>query len=102
MDNRLNREAVIRNFSQRALEGKGFGPVLEMGADHANVYRNYVTNRLIKKHLQLKKSDVVLDFGCGVGRVARYLSNYCQRVEAVDASGEMIRYAQQNFDNPAN
>lgn len=102
MDRKLDRDEVIKNFSQRALEGKGLGPVLEMGQEHANVYRNYVTNRLIKKYLKLRKSDVVLDFGCGVGRVARYLSKYSSRVEALDASPEMIDYAEKNFENPSN
>lgn len=102
MDKKLDRDEVIRNFSKRALEGKGLGAVLEMGAEHANVYRNYVTNRLIKKHLELKSSDVVLDFGCGLGRVARFLSKHCKRVEAVDGSAEMISRAEKDFTNPTN
>lgn len=102
MDKKLDRDEVIRNFSKRALEGNGLGPVLEMGAEHANVYRNYLTNRIIKKHLEVKTSDVVLDFGCGLGRVARFLASDCKRVEAVDGSKEMIEAAQKYFNNPAN
>src|SRR5687767_13733335 len=96
---KLDRERVIKNYSQRALEGSGLGAVLEMGADDANLYRDYVTNRLIKKHLRLKSSDVVLDFGCGLGRVARYLSQHCNTVQAVDASPEMIEAAKNKFTN---
>lgn len=37
--------------------------------------------------------DTVLDLGCGIGRVARYVSPLCRRLWAVDASGSMLALA---------
>lgn len=37
--------------------------------------------------------DVVLDLGCGIGRVARYVAPVCRTLWAVDASGVMLDHA---------
>lgn len=41
----------------------------------------------------LSEGDVVLDLGCGIGRVARYVAPMCRRLWAVDASDEMLAHA---------
>jgi ubiquinone/menaquinone biosynthesis C-methylase UbiE len=41
----------------------------------------------------LSRDDVVLDLGCGIGRVARYVAPMCRRLWAVDASDEMLAHA---------
>jgi SAM-dependent methyltransferase len=43
--------------------------------------------------LQLRPSDVVLDIGCGVGRLTRVLSQRAESVYALDVSPEMIERA---------
>jgi ArsR family transcriptional regulator len=40
---------------------------------------------------------VVGDFGCGTGSVSRWLSDFCDRIIAVDASKEMLEAARQNL-----
>lgn len=41
----------------------------------------------------LRDTDAVLNIGCGIGRVERYLAPKCRELWAVDVSGEMIRRA---------
>jgi ubiquinone/menaquinone biosynthesis C-methylase UbiE len=38
-------------------------------------------------------SDTVLDLGCGIGRVVRYVAPSCETIWAVDASETMLGYA---------
>lgn len=42
-------------------------------------------------------SDVVLDLGCGIGRVARYVAPRCATLWAVDASAEMLAHARRRL-----
>ena len=39
----------------------------------------------------IEPTDTVLDLGCGIGRVARYVAPLCQEIWAVDASGDDAR-----------
>lgn len=39
----------------------------------------------------------MLDLGCGIGRVARYVAPTCARLWAVDASPAMLRYARRRL-----
>lgn len=45
----------------------------------------------------LGAGDAVLNIGCGVGRVDRYLAPKCRELWAVDVSGEMIRRARERL-----
>jgi ubiquinone/menaquinone biosynthesis C-methylase UbiE len=45
----------------------------------------------------LRGGDVVLNIGCGIGRVDRYLAPQCRELWAVDISGEMIRRARERL-----
>ena len=46
--------------------------------------------------------DVVLDLGCGIGRVARYVAPLCRTLWAVDASEDMLGYARRRLAGVAN
>lgn len=46
--------------------------------------------------------DVVLDLGCGIGRVARYVAPMCRRLWAVDASDEMLSHAARRLSGLGN
>lgn len=39
----------------------------------------------------IERTDVVLDLGCGIGRVARYVAECCRVLWAVDAARERAR-----------
>jgi SAM-dependent methyltransferase len=45
------------------------------------------------------KTDVALDFGCGVGRLTRALSQYFDQCQGVDISATMIRLAKEFHKN---
>jgi ubiquinone/menaquinone biosynthesis C-methylase UbiE len=52
--------------------------------------------------LYLGADDVVLDFGCGIGRVARFVAPHVHEVWCVDASSRMLKFAAKalsGFDN---
>jgi len=42
-------------------------------------------------------NSTVLDLGCGIGRVDKYLSTYCQRICAVDVSDRMLYLARRRL-----
>jgi ubiquinone/menaquinone biosynthesis C-methylase UbiE len=50
----------------------------------------------------IERSDVVLDLGCGIGRVARYVAECCRILWAVDASETMLALARERLLDRAN
>ena len=50
----------------------------------------------------LRGGDVVLNIGCGVGRVERYLAPMVEELWAVDVSGEMIARARRRLEGVPN
>lgn len=49
----------------------------------------------IKKFIE--PNSVVLDVGCGIGRVEKFLAQYCREVHAIDVSSRMIKLAKQRL-----
>ncbi|MGV8150900.1 MAG: class I SAM-dependent methyltransferase [Candidatus Woesearchaeota archaeon] len=47
--------------------------------------------RLSLRHAKVKKSDVVLDFGCGRGDLVFYLATHCKEVIGTDYSKDAIK-----------
>lgn len=45
----------------------------------------------------VNKNSVVLDVGCGMGRIEKSLAQYCKEIHGVDISGRMIRFAKNNL-----
>lgn len=41
----------------------------------------------------IEPTDTVLDLGCGIGRVTRYVAPLCREIWAVDVSETMLRFA---------
>jgi SAM-dependent methyltransferase len=58
-----------------------------------NAYLDATTKRFLSKLLRLEPSDVVLDYGCGVGRLALWLAPQVRQVVAMDISPKMIDVA---------
>jgi 2-polyprenyl-3-methyl-5-hydroxy-6-metoxy-1,4-benzoquinol methylase len=56
--------------------------------------QTYLLN-LEKTKQRLKSSDLVLDFGCGTGRMSNELAGSVQRIHANDISAKMIEIARQ-------
>jgi len=51
------------------------------------------TNELKKL---IEPNSVVLDLGCGIGRVEKFLAPHCKEIYGVDVSGKMIKLAKRN------
>jgi ubiquinone/menaquinone biosynthesis C-methylase UbiE len=45
----------------------------------------------------ISRTDTVLDLGCGIGRVTRYVAPLCREIWAVDVSETMLRFARERL-----
>jgi ubiquinone/menaquinone biosynthesis C-methylase UbiE len=61
--------------------------------------RQQATNLLCP---MIEPSDIVLDLGCGIGRVARYVTECCRVLWAVDASESMLALARERLADRSN
>jgi ubiquinone/menaquinone biosynthesis C-methylase UbiE len=52
--------------------------------------------------LYMDADDVVLDFGCGIGRVARFVAPFVHEVWCVDASSRMLKFASKALSDLTN
>jgi len=50
----------------------------------------------------IDKDSIVLDVGCGVGRVEMFLAEYCKEIHGVDISGMILRIAKNNLKEHRN
>jgi len=50
----------------------------------------------------INKDSIVLDVGCGMGRIEQFLAEYCKEIHGVDVSGRMIRFAKKNLKGHKN
>ncbi|MEP5765016.1 MAG: class I SAM-dependent methyltransferase [Halieaceae bacterium] len=53
------------------------------------------TQQVLENTVGIQPQDVVLEIGCGVGRMARTLSQRCQRWIGCDVAENMLEYARQ-------
>ena len=60
------------------------------------------TARTIDAAIGVESSDVVLEIGCGVGRVGYFLAPKCRKWIGADISGNMLNYARENLAEQAN
>lgn len=51
------------------------------------------TTEFLLKHVGINPEDVVLEIGCGVGRVGKHLAAHCRRWIGTDVSPNMLRFA---------
>jgi SAM-dependent methyltransferase len=56
------------------------------------VLYNYVEKKVIIDALNLQKDDIVLDAGCGTGRLAREMAQRCKKVYGIDFSPKSIEW----------
>ena len=52
---------------------------------------------LLERLVGVNPSDTILEIGCGVGRVGKFLSSKCTRWIGTDISGRMLEYAAQRL-----
>jgi 2-polyprenyl-3-methyl-5-hydroxy-6-metoxy-1,4-benzoquinol methylase len=46
----------------------------------------------------IEPDSIVLDIGCGIGRIEKYLASHCKEIHGVDASRVMIHRAKKRLE----
>lgn len=91
------RDKVKDLFNERIRRHGNLNAVLDASpgkrAEHQNILRDYITRTALFRFLKPEPEDSVLDFGCGMGRISRYLAPKVRRITGIDLSEEMIRHA---------
>ena len=92
--NSVTQHIVSDEYDERARIYGNIDAVLDAGADaHVNTYYNYISKRWVSKFLKPGKQDIILDFGCGVGRLTQFLAPKVKHITGIDTSVEMIKLA---------
>lgn len=101
--NKISQDEVIHEFDRRAKEVGGNDSVLDASsnkdASYSNIYRDYISKYMVNKHLSPSKKDVILDYGCGVGRLSHFFAKGVKKIIALDISQEMILLAKKENKN---
>jgi len=63
---------------------------------HKNHYIDLLQKMVLEEALKLKGDELVLDFGCGSGRIAYWIAPRVKKVVGLDISPEMIDVAERN------
>ena len=58
-----------------------------------NIMLDYLTRNALLENLKAKASDIVLDYGCGVGRVSFHVAKQAKEVYGVDISPDLLNIA---------
>jgi len=86
-----------RDWDKRAKRG-----FLALGIDpgdrkgHKNYYIDLLQKIALEEMLELKGNEVVLDFGCGSGRLSYWIAPMVKKVIGLEISPEMIDLAERN------
>lgn len=106
MKNKLIPEETIKFWQQRSLLAKDpLAKVMWPDRPVWNIYMDNLQTYYLKPYIQrLKRSDKVLDAGCGIGRFTFRLAKFCGQVYGVDAAEANIKFAienkrRENYDN---
>jgi ubiquinone/menaquinone biosynthesis C-methylase UbiE len=98
-DKKVDDKKVVAEFDNRAAKHKNENAVLDAGSNpnvaHQNIFRNYHTKQSLIKYIDANSSDVVLDFGCGVGRLSKFIAPKVRSVIGVDKSSNMLDIAKE-------
>jgi len=96
----VNDKSSIQLFEDRAKLHQDANSVLDAGVDakakHSNVLHDYFSKKYIVASAGIKQKDVVLDFGCGVGRISNFLRPNAHQIVGYDASESMLAIARKS------
>ena len=80
--------------AQKGFLGSGIDPADRKG--HKNYYIDLLQKIALEEVLELKGSEVVLDFGCGSGRISYWIAPRVKKVVGLEITPEMIDLAERN------
>lgn len=85
------------DWAKRAQKGflaSGIDPADRKG--HKNYYIDLLQKMALEEVLKLKGDEVVLDFGCGSGRISHWIAPRVRKVVGLEVTPEMIDLAKRN------
>ena len=88
---------VNTDWGERSKKGflaSGIDPADRKG--HKNYYIDLLQKMALEEALELKGDEVVLDFGCGSGRISYWIAPRVKRVVGLEITPEMIELAEKN------
>ena len=80
--------------AQKGFLSSGIDPADRGG--HKNEYIDLLQKVALEEVLRLKGNELVLDFGCGSGRIAYWIASRVRKVVGVEITREMIDLAEKN------
>jgi SAM-dependent methyltransferase len=80
--------------AQRGFLGSGIDPGDRRG--YKNHYIDLLQKAALEEVLELKGDEIVLDFGCGSGRISYWIAPRVKRVIGLEVTPEMIDLAERN------
>lgn len=96
----LNDQEVKQVYASKVTKQADINSVLDAGdkplTKRVNLLHDFFSKQNLLNYLKPSKTDKILDFGTGVGRLSSYISNKCGEIHGVDASPEMINVAKRN------
>lgn len=85
------------DWGKRARKGflaSGIDPADRIG--HKNYYIDLLQKMALEEVLELKGDEIVLDFGCGSGRISYWIAPEVKKVVGLEVTPEMIDLAEKN------
>lgn len=101
-DFKVDIKEIAAHYDERAKKFNDFNAVLdssETGKKRANIWYDYLSKRLVADLIKPFKTDVILDFGCGTGRICQYLSPWVSKIYGLDVSPELLVIARREAEN---
>jgi len=79
------------------LKSLGKRKVMALIASTNDPYRFWQSGQEIAIHLlkHIARDSVILDFGSGIGRIAKFIAPHCREIWCLDASSRMLKLASQ-------
>lgn len=85
----IYRERSVRGYLQSVIDPD----------DKKGVKVHYIdlwSKHYLRKFLRMEKDDIILDFGCGVGRLTEFVGKRCAKSIGIDISQELLSVANNN------
>lgn len=102
----INNQKSIDLFNKRAELHKDYNSVLDAGdsktAKHSNLLHDYFSKKYISENINPTSKDIILDYGCGVGRLTKYFKPKVKKIVGIDASTKMIEVAKTIYPEISN
>jgi len=90
----LNEKVDWRKRAEKGFLASGIDPADRRG--HKNYYIDLLQKMALEELLSLRGDEIVLDFGCGSGRMAYWIAPRVKKVVGLEGTIEMIQLAERN------